>query len=59
MSCRYEEIITEIGSEAYPDENGDPVPMPVEIPIGSYCHLKQEYSPDCSKCELWKEESYQ
>ncbi len=50
--CEYEEIITGTGCEAMADENGNPIPIPVEVPIGLYCHKNQEYSPDCSKCEL-------
>lgn len=49
--CKYYNVITDIEIEAYPDENGDPIPYPVEVPIGMSCSLKEEYNISCEGCE--------
>ena len=52
MSCEYETIFYETETTAVPDENGDPIPETIEVPVGSYCHYKEEYNQDCSQCDL-------
>ena len=50
--CKYLEYLTETQSELlHFDEDIDKCTYcPVEVCVGIYCHLKNEYNIDCEDC---------
>ena len=56
-NCKYYELITETRIEAATDCDGNPVPVPVEYPVGEACHKKETYDFSCDDCKDYEEET--